>query len=114
MIKDFVPAKSNLSTGLVIKQHILERSKIARHEPLLEKVDYSGSIETAFITGSNGLDEVLNTNYTSSTQYISGSIFKSNTDKRELFTGELGGTVITVHSQSNENIVYEFNNLPAS
>ncbi len=64
MIKDFVPAKTNLSTGLVIKQHILERSKIARHEPSLIKVDYSGSIETAFISGSNGLDEILNTNYT--------------------------------------------------
>jgi hypothetical protein len=114
MIKDFVPAKANLSTGLIIKPHILERNKIARHEPVLEFNQYSGSIETAFITGSNGLDEILNTDYTSSTQYISGSIFKSNTDKRELFTGELGGTIITVHSQSKENIVYELNNLPVS
>jgi hypothetical protein len=114
MIKDFVPAKTNLSTGLVIKQHILERSKIARHEPSLIKVDHSGSIETAFISGSNGLNLVLNTNFTSSTSYISGSITQYHTDKKELFTGELGGTVITVHSQSNENIVYEYNNLPAS
>ncbi|MDB4232291.1 hypothetical protein N9795_01145, partial [Candidatus Pelagibacter sp.] len=114
MIKDFVPAKSNLSTGLVIKQHILERSKIARHEPLLEEVDYSGSIETAFITGSNGLDLNLNTDFTSSTQYISGSITQYHTDRRELFTGELGGTVIIAHSQSKENIVYELNDLPLS
>ena len=114
MIKDFVPAKANLSTGLIIKPHILERNKIARHEPVLEFNQYSGSIETAFITGSNGLDEVLNTDYTSSTQYISGSIFKNNNDKRELFTGELGGTIITAHSQSKENIIYELNNLPVS
>jgi len=114
MIKDFVPAKANLSTGLVIKPHILERNKIARNEPSLIKVDYSGSIETAFITGSNGLDEVLNTDFTSSNSYISGSITQYHNDKRELFTGELGGTVITVHSQSNNNIVYELNNLPAS
>jgi len=114
MIKDFVPAKTNLSTGLVIKPHILERNKIARHEPSLIKVDHSGSIDTAFITGSDGLDLVLNTNFTSSTSYISGSITQYHTDKRELFTGELGGTVITVHSQSLENIVYEFNNLPPS
>jgi hypothetical protein len=114
MIKDFVPAKANLSTGLVIKQHILERSKIARHEPTLEEVDHSGSIETAFITGSNGLDLVLNTDFTSSTSYISGSITQYHTDKRELFTGELGGTIITVHSQSIENIIYELNSLPAS
>ena len=114
MIKDFVPAKANLSTGLIIKPHILERNKIARHEPVLEFNQYSGSIETAFISGSNGLDEVLNTDYTSSTQHISGSIFKSNNDKREIFTGELGGTIINVHSQSKENIIYELNNLPVS
>jgi hypothetical protein len=111
MIKDFVPAKSNLSTGLVINTNILERNKIARHEPVMTFVDYSGSIETAFITGSNGLDEIYNTNYTSSTTYISGSIIKYNTQKKELFTGELGGTVITVHSQSSDNIVYELNNI---
>jgi hypothetical protein len=111
MIKDFVPAKANLSTGLVINTNILERNKIARHEPVMTFVDYSGSIDTAFITGSNGLDEVYTTAYTSSTTYISGSILKSNTQNKELFTGELGGTVITVHSQSSDNIVYELNNL---
>jgi len=111
MIKDFVPAKANLSTGLVINTNILERNKIARHEPVMTFVDYSGSIETAFITGSNGLAEIYNTAYTSSTTYTSGSITKYNTQKKELFTGELGGTIITVHSQSTDNIVYELNNI---
>ena len=111
MIKDFVPAKTNLSTGLVINTNILERNKIARHEPVMTFVDYSGSIVTAFITGSNGLDEIYNTSYTSSTSYISGSITKYNNDSRELFTGELGGTSIRVHSQSLDNIVYELNSL---
>ena len=111
MIKDFVPAKANLSTGLVINTNILERNKIARHEPVMTFVDYSGSIDTAFITGSNGLDEVYNTSFTSSTSYISGSIIKYNTDSRELFTGELGGTTIVAHSQSLDNIVYELNNI---
>jgi hypothetical protein len=111
MIKDFVPAKTNLSTGLVINTNILERNKIARHEPIMTFVDYSGSIDTAFITGSNGLDEIYNTSYTSSTSYISGSITKYNNDNRELFTGELGGTSIRVHSQSLDNIVYELNSL---
>lgn len=114
MIKDFVPAKANLSTGLVINNTILERNKIARHEPVLSFVDYSGSIETAFLTGSNGLARVYNTTYTSSTSYISGSTIKYNTDNRELFTGELGGTIISVHTQSLNNIVYEYNDLPLS
>ena len=114
MIKDFVPAKANLSTGLVINTNILERNKIARHEPVMTFVDYSSSIETAFITGSNGLDEIYNTAYTSSTSYTSGSVFKYNTQNKELFTGELGGTIITVHSQSLDNIVYELNHIPVS
>jgi len=114
MIKDFVPAKSNLSTGLVIKSHILERNKTARYEPILEFAQFSGSIETAFITGSNGLDDDLDTTNTITTQYLSGSINKINTDKRELFTGELGGTEILVHSQSLENIVYEYNSISIS
>jgi len=111
MIKDFVPAKANLSTGLVINTNILERNKIARHEPVMTFVDYSGSIDTAFITGSNGLNEIYNTSYTSSTTYISGSINKFNTQGKELFTGELGGANIIVHSQSLDNVVYELNNI---
>jgi hypothetical protein len=114
MIKDFVPAKTNLSTGLIIKPHILERNKQPRYEPILEFNEHEGEIDTAFITGSNGLDKEYNTNNITKTSFISGSIFKLNTDKRELFTGELGGTVLTVHSQSLENIKYELNNLPLS
>lgn len=114
MIKDFVPAKTNLSTGLVIKSHLLERNKSARHEPTLDFVQYEGSIETAFIEGSSGLNQILNTDHTITIPYISGSIFKVNNDKKENFNGELGGTTLTVHSQSLENIIYELNNLPYS
>ena len=111
MIKDFVPAKTNLSTGLTIKSHILERNKIARHEPTLEFIQYSGSIETAFISGSNGLNLNLNTDHTTTTSNISGSIEKLHTDKVEMFNGELGGTVVTAHTQTNENIIYELNHI---
>jgi hypothetical protein len=114
MIKDFVPAKANLSTGLVINTTILERNKIARHEPVLSFVNYSGSIETAFITGSNGLDETYNTSYTSSISSTLGNINIINSDSRELFTGELGGTIIIAHSQSLDNVVYELNHIPVS
>lgn len=114
MVKDFVPAKANLSTGLVIKSHILERNKTVRNEPILEFAQFSGSIETSFITGSNGLNTNLDTTNTITTQYLSGSINKTNTDRRELFTGELGGTEIVVHSQSLENIIYEYNSISIS
>jgi hypothetical protein len=114
MIKDFVPARTNLSTGLIIKPHILERNKISRHEPILEFSQYNSSIESGFITGSNGLDTDLNTEHVSITSYISGSISKLNNDRKELINGELGGTELLVHSQSKENIKYDFNSLPIS
>ena len=115
MIKDFVPAKANLSTGLTIKPHILERNKIAKNEPILTFVDYSGSIETAFILGSNGLDLNLNTDYTENiTNDLLPSFIFNHTDRRELFTGELGGSEMTVYYPKSRSIVYEPNKLMVS
>ena len=115
MIKDFVPAKSNLSTGLTIKSHILERNKNARFEPSFTFIDHSGSIETAFISGSNGLNLDLNTDYT---EIITNDLLPSfpfnHTDRRELFTGELDGTEATVYYPSSRSIVYEPNKLNVS
>jgi hypothetical protein len=115
MIKDFVPAKANLSTGLTIKPHILERNKMAKHEPEPIFVDYSGSIETAFISGSNGLDLDLNTDYT---EIISDDLIPpfpfNHTDRRELFTGELRGSELEVYYPQSRSIVYENNKLMVS
>jgi hypothetical protein len=114
MIKDFVPAKSNLSTGLTIKPHILERNKIAKHEPEPIFVDHSGSIETAFLSGSNGLDLNLNTDYTENIVSDLVTFPFNHTDRRELFTGELGGSEIEVYYPQSGNIVYEPNSLNIS
>ena len=115
MIKDFVPAKTNLSTGLTIKSHILERNKMGRHEPDLIFVDHSGSIETAFLSGSNGLDLNLNTDYIENVvnDLIPPFPFNHN-DRRELFTGELGGSEATVYYPQSRSIVYEKNKLDVS
>jgi hypothetical protein len=45
MLKDFVPAKTKLNTGLVIKPHILERNKTEKFEPSFTYIDHSGSID---------------------------------------------------------------------
>jgi len=54
MIKDFVPARTNLRSGVVIKQHLLERNKYPQPQVVGENVIYTGSIDIAFITGSTG------------------------------------------------------------
>jgi hypothetical protein len=76
MIQDFVPARTSLTTGVVIKQHILERNKYP--QPKIdnaqfqninvyssslglsssfnyeEDLTYEGTIDTAFMSGSTG------------------------------------------------------------
>ena len=54
MIKDFVPARTNLRSGVVVKQHILERNKYPQPQASWEDVTYTGSIDTAFFSGSTG------------------------------------------------------------
>lgn len=92
MIKDYVPARASLSTGIIVKPHILERSKYKRNEPVFTFNDYSQSIDMTDISGSNpeGLD--LNTNYTGYISSSLGLLTKSYTDKSQPFTGEFGGT----------------------
>jgi len=54
MIKDFVPARTGLTTGVVIKQHLLERNKYKQPQMSYTQPEYSASIETAFINGGAG------------------------------------------------------------
>jgi hypothetical protein len=76
MIKDFVPARTSLTTGIVIKQHILERNKYPQPQVdntqfqninvysssaglyevsnYGEDLTYEGTIDTAFIDGGTG------------------------------------------------------------
>jgi len=54
MIKDFVPARTNLKSGITIKPHLLERSKIVQPRAFLYSSIYSGSIKTGFIKGGTG------------------------------------------------------------
>jgi hypothetical protein len=54
MIKDFVPAKTSLQSGVVIKQHLLERNRIPEFQLSYEQNDYSGSISIGSINAGPG------------------------------------------------------------
>jgi len=124
MIKDFVPARTSLTSGVVIKQHILERNKYPQPQVYDrqyqnlnitssgvglsssfnygEDLTYTGSIETAFISGSTG--GVFNPyNVTTFAQdwiqdYTSsiGVSYISHSSQDEFYNGELPGTEFTV------------------
>jgi hypothetical protein len=44
MIQDFVPARTSLTSGVVVKQHLLERNKYPQPQVEWEDLDYSGSV----------------------------------------------------------------------
>jgi len=116
LIKDFVPGRANVSTGIVVKPTILERSKIERNEPgvITQYNSPSGSIEMETITGSNAIGKYYNTSYTASITTPSGSkTYLVRNDNREMFTGDFGGTTLTVYTQSAGNIIFERNTLPS-
>jgi len=54
MVKDFIPARSTASTGIIIKPHVLGRSKAKSVKLSGSRPEYTASIDTAFIEGGNG------------------------------------------------------------
>jgi hypothetical protein len=106
MIRDFVPARVNLTTGVLVKPHLLERNKFIRYEPIINISLYdtssntiiTGSIDSAFISSSIGLGQTYNTSYTEIVEGLTGSVNVYHTDGEEMFTGRLGGSTITVSS----------------
>jgi len=54
MIKDFVPARANINTGIIIKPHLLERNKIKQVQLSHSLHYHTSSIETNNTTGSSG------------------------------------------------------------
>jgi len=91
-LKDFTPARTNLATGVVVKPHLLERSVIYRNEPTFTSFDITASINTAFISASNG------GNYSQSVYPITykGNLGDVNmtSDVRDFFTGVLPSSSI--------------------
>jgi len=93
MIKDYVPARSNLLTGLTIKSPILERPKVKNTVTTVEDYhNYTASIGGYTLTS----DSV----YTSS--YGNGSDF---------FTGELSGSIIDYKNDFIDKNVNPYNQL---
>ena len=115
MLKDFVPAKTKLNTGLVLKPHILERNKTEKFEPSFTYIDHSGSIDMVSIEGTTPMGVALDTTYTgnvaipsSSANTITASYVTYNfTDNREPFTGEYSGSELTVYTQPTTSLVTE-------
>ena len=122
IIKDFIPSRSNVTTGISIKPHILNRSKIKQPEVKWSNqsspaffthtetdLDFTGSyystnfsidgeIDTAFITGSTGLGLIDSASYSYTETYANPSggyqTLTKNYHDQSAYTGELSGSII--------------------
>jgi len=95
-IKNFVPARADISTGIIVKSHMLERNKYARHEPIITFNDYSQSIDMVEITGSEGGALVDSTSWSGFIVTPLGLASYSSSKGIEKFTGELSGSEIII------------------
>jgi hypothetical protein len=113
MIQDWIPARSSLASGVVIKQTLLERNKYPQPEVTWNRPEYTGSIDIAFATGSTG--GVFNqynglTNGWNVTQsWVEGIItpqginYVSHSSQDEFYNGELSGSeFIVTNGELNE------------
>ena len=136
MIKDFVPARAGLASGIVIKQHLLERNKypVPQLTPsasiafvgsgstnipyIVEDQTLTGSIDMAFITGStggtfnqfNGLTNnwQVTQSWTGFTPSPLGNVYFTQSSQEEFFNGELSGSDLLVENgELNEANVYK-------
>ena len=112
MVRDFTPARAVTDTGIIIKPHLLDRSKFKSPIVTWTRPEYSGSIDTAFIEGSHGTayrsgSGEYSTAYSASVMTPFGEVVKkwtpyhgapvySRSAEEAKFDGELTGSLITV------------------
>ena len=118
MIKDFIPVRTSLASGLVVKQHLLERNKYPQPQISREEILLTGSINIVSISGgAAGVFNEFNSTTTSplgslgqgpnnnfsitqswsvTTPSVSGSVTKIHDSQDEFYNGELSGSRIEV------------------
>jgi len=98
MLKDWVPARTSPSTGIIIKSHMLERNKYPRKEPTGTTSSYDADYYLLSITGSDGGAIQGNTSYVEAIP-ISYGIFQTGS-----ITAPLSGSLGTVYLSSSNNV----------
>ena len=107
MIKDFVPARTSLASGVVVKQHLLERNKYPQPQASFENKIYTASIDMVAISGGaagvfNEFNTITNTSQSwyETVEYLTGSITTLHDSQEEFYNGELSGSHIVVSTQN--------------
>ena len=124
MIKDFTPARAGIATGVIIKQHILERNRYRAPQVDWEDKQYTGSVgslSTGYATGSkiytftggtggtlptlttitgSGLDSNISQSWTEVVQTPSGSATIIHNNLEEFYNGQFEGSTAIATTQN--------------
>ena len=95
MLRDFVPARTSLRRGAIIKPHILERNKagVGFASQSLHQITSSVDVYT-FEGGPSEIWDTHSTAYTASRPTALGYITESIDSEEAKINGELGGSII--------------------
>ena len=113
MIRDFVPARTSLASGVVIKQHLLERNKYPQPQMSWEDLDISGTLKPQwngykegtvenFSGGTGGVFEPFNLITNTSQSWLqntitpSGSVTILHNSQDEFYNGEFSGSNVLI------------------
>jgi len=123
MIKDFIPARTNLKSGITIKPHLLERSKIVQPQVFFSSSIYNGLINTAFIEGGTGgtfdaynslTPSVNNTqSWVETIITPTGPVLFTHDDQAEFYNGELPYyPTVATNGELNPDNSYKYADAP--
>ena len=99
IVRDFVPARSNIDSGVIIKPHVYNRSKAKQTQMSFTEEVYSGSTTTYIITGSHGESFSRNSSaaYTETVQTPLGKApLSSHLQEETKFDGQFSGSFTIV------------------
>jgi len=135
MVQDFTPARTSLASGVIVKQHLLERNKYPQPEVTQSLNDYSGSINTAFILGgaggsvnnlnglntnpyyiANGLSNVYGVTQSWSESIVNpyGLDIQIHSSQDEFYNGEFSGSYINTDNGGELNLANPFKQIPTT
>jgi hypothetical protein len=108
MVKDFVPVRTSISTGIIIKPTILERPKYPAPQVSWSLPEYTASIQHysgsdtiyGFSSDNGGVYLNQTSSFTQSFNGPTGSVNIIHNDNREFYNGELNGALIIATTQS--------------
>jgi len=112
MIKDFVPARASLSTGIIIKSHMLERNKYARHEPTATTSSITNDwekLEMLKIYAADGGFRNITSSYTENVPTALGYVPLAHNQSFEKYTGEYSGSEFKADYSSTPQVEQSYN-----